>query len=114
MSKSREDKNSIEIPGIPQTALARKPRHRPAANARMPRKKVTLALDVDIIAWFESKARHGGLDYNTHINQALRQYVIDLVGDKPASVPASLNERQRAEVRKLIDEVLTYKGFVAA
>jgi uncharacterized protein (DUF4415 family) len=99
----------LEIPEIPENAVLRKARHQLPVNARMPRKKMTLELDVDIIAWFESEARQGGLNRNEHINKALRQYIIDLVGDKPS--PPSLNKRQRDEVRKIIDETLTQKGF---
>jgi uncharacterized protein (DUF4415 family) len=104
------DQSALEIPEIPRDATLLEPRRRPAANARMPRKKVALELDVDLVAWFESEARRGGLNHNDHINKALRQYVTDLVGDKPSS-PA-LNKRQRQEIRKLIDETLTQKGFI--
>lgn len=112
MKKTNANKNSLEIPEILSNMPSRKPRHRPAANARLPRKKVTLELDVDVIAWLESEARRGGLDRNTHLNKILRQYIINLVGDEPASVSAALNESQRDEVRKLIDETLLRKGFV--
>jgi uncharacterized protein (DUF4415 family) len=108
--KSRVDNTSLEIPEIPPNAVLRPARHRPAANARMPRKKVTIALDADIFAWFESEARRGGLNHNDHINEALRKYITELVGDKPAS--PSLNKRQREEVRKLIDETLAGRGLV--
>ncbi|MDZ7291975.1 MAG: BrnA antitoxin family protein [candidate division KSB1 bacterium] len=110
MKKPRVDNNSLEIPEIPPNAVLRPPRHRPAANARMPRKKVTLALDADLLAWFESEARRGGLNHNDHINEALRQYIIALIGDKPAA--PSLSKQQRDEVRKLIDETLARKGLV--
>ena len=110
MKKPLVKSDSLEIPEIPPNAVLRPARHRPRANARMPRKKVTLALDVDIMAWFESEARkQGGLNHNDHINEVLRQYIIDLIGEKPAS--PSLSKRQRDEVRKLIDATLARKGF---
>ena len=109
MKKQQRSDTILEIPEIPENAVLRKARHQLPINARMPRKKMTLELDADIIAWFESEARHSGLNRNEHINKALRQYIIDLVGDQPA--PSALNKKQQAEVRKLINETLTQKGF---
>lgn len=99
----------MNIPEISPNAKVRKPRHLPTVNARMPRKKVALELDADILAWFESEARRGDLSRNDHINEALREYIIDLIGDKPPS--PSLNKQQRNEVQRLINEALARKGF---
>jgi uncharacterized protein (DUF4415 family) len=109
MKKLDINKADMNIPEISPNAKARRPRHLPTANARMPRKKVALELDADILAWFESEARRGDLSRNDHINEALREYIIDLIGDKPQS--PSLNKQQRNEVQRLINETLARKGF---
>jgi len=83
MKKSKD----WEVPELPPNAILRPVRHRPAANARIPRKKTLLEVDVDILAWFMGEAENGGLNHHDHINKALRQYIIDLVGDKPVSLP---------------------------
>jgi len=102
-----DDKADIEVPELAPTAKARRPRHRPTANARMPRKKVALELDVDVLAWFESEARRGDSNRNDHINEALRDYIINLIGDSPQS--PSLNRQQRNEVQRLINAALARK-----
>jgi len=109
MKKLDINKADINIPELSPNSKARKPHHLPTANARMPRKKVTLELDVDILAWFEAQAQSGDLSRNDHINEALREHIIDLIGDKPQS--PSLNKQQRNEVQRLINETLTRKGF---
>ncbi len=109
MKKQQISDATLEIPEIPENAVLRRARHQLPINARMPKKKVTLDLDVDILAWFESEARRGGLNRNDRINEILRQYIIDLVGDKPAS--PSLSKQQRDEVRKIVDDTLVRKGF---
>lgn len=38
------------------------------------KRRVTLDLDADVIAWFEADAKDG-IGCQTHINQALREYV---------------------------------------
>ncbi len=38
------------------------------------KKRLTLRLDVDVVAWFKGHAR-GGRGYQTDINRALREYV---------------------------------------
>jgi len=110
MKKTNNNRNDWEVPELPPNAVLRPPRRRPPADARLPQKKVTLALDVDIIAWFKGEAENGGLNYTDHINKALRQYIIDLVGDKPVARPRHL--RQKAE--KPITENLTEKDFAPA
>jgi hypothetical protein len=58
------------------------------------------------------EAERGGLNHTDHINKALRQYIIELVGDKPVSLPR--RERQSHKVQKSIDETLPPKGFAQA
>jgi hypothetical protein len=76
----------------------------------MPQKKITLPIDVDIIAWFKGEAERGGLNHTDHISKALRQYIIDLVGDKPVSQPR--HKRQSRKAQKSIDETLSPTGLV--
>lgn len=104
MKKRQIDDRTLEIPEIPPDAVLRRSRHQLPANARMPRKKVLLELDVEIVSWFEAEARCSDLNRNDHINEALRHYIIDLVGDKSQS--PSLNKHQRNEVQRLINETL--------
>jgi uncharacterized protein (DUF4415 family) len=40
------------------------------------KQQLTLRLDADVIAWFRGKAR-GGKGYQTIINKALREYVME-------------------------------------
>lgn len=81
------------------------------ANSKMPKRKVTLALEADLIAWFEAEARQGGLTSTDHINKALRKYIVDLVADNSPEPASSLSARQRDEVKKLINESLRRKGL---
>jgi hypothetical protein len=53
MKKLLVEQTDLEIPEIPPNAVLRPARHQPSANARIPRKKTMLDLDVDIIAWFK-------------------------------------------------------------
>ena len=110
MKKFSIDQKDWEVPELPPDAILRPPRRRPAANARIPRKKTLLEVDVDILAWFKGEAQNGGLNYTDHINNALRQYIIDLVGDKPVARPRHI--RQKAV--KPIAETLTEKDFAPA
>jgi len=110
MKKFPVAQNDWEVPELPPNAVLRPARHRPAANARIPRKRTLLEVDVDIIAWFKGEAECGGLNHHDHINKALRQYIIDLIGDKPVARPRHL--RQKTE--KPITETLTEKDFAPA
>ncbi len=112
MKKTNINRNDWEVPELPPNAVLRPPRRRPPANACIPQKKITLPIDVDLIAWFKGEAENGGLNHHDHINKALRQYIIDLVGDKPVSLPR--HKRQNPEAQQLIDETLAEKGFAQA
>lgn len=112
MKKTNVNRNDWEVPELPPNAVLRPPRRRPPTNARMPQKKLTLPIDVDIIAWFKAEAECGGLNHTDHINKALRQYIIDLIGDKPNALPR--HKRQKPKARNLIDETSTQKGFAQA
>jgi uncharacterized protein (DUF4415 family) len=101
---------SDEIPEIPRGAQFRKSRHEVSPNAQMPKRTLRLGLETDIWAWFQAEERNGGLNCEEHINQALRQYIITLIGDEPASI-APLSKKQREEVQNLIEETLAQKGF---
>ncbi|MBI3926027.1 MAG: BrnA antitoxin family protein [Armatimonadetes bacterium] len=46
-------------------------------TARLPTRRVTIALDEDIIAIFKAEALRGGPPYQVAINQALRAYLHD-------------------------------------
>ncbi len=72
MKKTNVNRNDWEVPELPPNAVLRPPRRRPPTNARMPQKKITLPIDVDIIAWFKAEAECGGLNRTDHINKALR------------------------------------------
>lgn len=39
------------------------------------KQQLTLRLDADVVAWFKGRAP-GGRGYQTHINRALREYVL--------------------------------------
>ncbi|NWG23454.1 MAG: BrnA antitoxin family protein [Pseudorhodoplanes sp.] len=41
---------------------------------RPAKRRITLRLDADVLAWFKRRAR-GGRDYQADINRALREYV---------------------------------------
>ena len=84
MKKNKNNKTLVEfeVPEIPKNAQPRKPRHSPGADAKMPRKKTTLDLDVDIIAWLEAEQRRSGLNVNNHVNMILRQYITALIGEQ--------------------------------
>lgn len=109
--KKQPDDAAVEIPEIPASARLKKSRLDVPANAMMPKRKVTLALEADLIAWFEAEARQGGLTSTEHINKALRKYIVDLVADKSSEPTSSLSARQRDEVKKLINESLRRKGL---
>lgn len=109
--KKQHDEAAVEIPEIPASARLKKTRHDVPANAMMPKRKVTLALEADLIAWFEAEARQGGLTSAEHINKALRKYIVNLVADKAPAPASSLSARQRDEVKKLINESLRRKGL---
>jgi uncharacterized protein (DUF4415 family) len=104
MKKTKVNRNDWEVPELPPNAVLRPPRRRPPTNARMPQKKITLPIDVDIIAWFKGEAVRGGLNHTDHINKALRQYIIDLIGDKPVSQPS--HKRQDAKAHPCVSETL--------
>jgi uncharacterized protein (DUF4415 family) len=97
MKKLPVDHTDLEIPEIPPNAVLRPARHQPSANARIPRKKTMLDLDIDIIAWFKGEAERGGLNHTDHINKALRQYIVDLIGDKPVSLPRHKRQDLKAQ-----------------
>jgi uncharacterized protein (DUF4415 family) len=40
------------------------------------KQQITLRIDADLIAWFKSKMPHGERGYQTSINRALREYII--------------------------------------
>ncbi len=112
MKKPQINENDLNVPELPPNAVLRPPRRRPPTNARMPQKKITLPIDVDIIAWFKGEAERGGLNHTAHINKALRQYIIDLIGDKPVSLPR--HKPQDLKAQKTINEKLSTKGLVQA
>jgi uncharacterized protein (DUF4415 family) len=76
MKKLPVEQTDLKIPEIPPNAVLRPARHQPSANARIPRKKTMLDLDIDIMAWFKGEAERGGLNHTDHINKALRQYIL--------------------------------------
>jgi len=113
MTRSRSTaKPSDEIPEIPRGAQLRKSRHQVSPNAQMPKQNLRLGLEADVLAWFQAEERNGGLSCEEHINQALRQYLITLIGDEPASI-TPLSKKQRDEVRNLIEETLAQGDVVS-
>jgi uncharacterized protein (DUF4415 family) len=111
-NKSGDALIDLDVPEIPRNAQPRKPRHRPSADAKMPRKKTTLDLDVDIIAWLEAEQRRSRLNVNNHVNLILRQYITSLIGDQSTYAAMPLTDRQRDEVKQIIEESLSQKGLV--
>jgi uncharacterized protein (DUF4415 family) len=111
-NKSSEALIDFDVPKIPQNAQPRKPRHRPDEDAKIPQKKMTLDLDVDIIAWLEAEQRRSKLNVDKRINMILRQYITALIGDQSTYAAMPLTDRQRDEVKEIIDESLVQKGLV--
>lgn len=65
----------------------------PVAAADPSKQRITIRLDADVITHFKNIVHdHGGGNYQTLINQALRQYIED--GDK------SLEKRLRKIIRE--------------
>lgn len=113
MKKNKNNKTlvDLEVPEISKNAQPRKPRHRLGADAKMPQKKMTLELDVDIIAWLEAEQRRSRLNVNNHVNMILRQYITALIGDQSTYAAMPLTERQRDEVKEIIEESLAQRGL---
>lgn len=109
--KKQHDEPAVVIPEIPASARLKKSRHHVPANAMVPKRKVTLALEADLIAWFEAEARQGGLTSAEHINKALRKYIVERIADESSEPASSLSARQRDEVKKLIRESLRRKNL---
>ncbi len=87
MKRSRSnDNNSEEIPEILPATKFRRSRHELSPNVQMPKRKVRVALEADLLAWFQAQERCGGLDCEEHINKALRQYVINPIGDRTEAI----------------------------
>jgi len=92
----RELSDSTDVPSIPESATVRESRHKPNVNAELPKRNLSLKVDADIVAWFEAEARRGGLRSDEHINHVLRQYIINLIGDKPPKSDTTLQMKSRA------------------
>lgn len=75
MSRRRETAEELpkEVSGLGGWRPAR---HRAdVAVAEVPRRRVTIRLDEDVLAIFKAEALAGGLPYQVGINQALRAYL---------------------------------------
>jgi hypothetical protein len=51
---------------------ARRP---PIAAASSTKRRITIRLDEDVVAWFREQVGGGGVGYQTLINRALREYI---------------------------------------
>lgn len=58
----------------------------------------------------KGEAENGGLNHTDHINKALRQYIIALIGDKPVAQPRHIQQK----AQKPIAETLAEKDFASA
>lgn len=64
------------------------------------KERITIRLDADILNWFRQQANEqGGGNYQTMINQALREYIL--------SHQVSLEEMVRRVVREELDQYRT-------
>lgn len=61
--------------------------------------RITIRLDDDILNWFKEQVHHaGGGNYQTHINQALREYI----RGKQEPLEATLRRVIREEIRSAV------------
>ena len=70
---NRADEMPVDVSDMAAWGRAR--RIVDVVNAKVPARRVTLNLDVDIIAAFKAEALQGGPPYQVAINQALRSYL---------------------------------------
>jgi uncharacterized protein (DUF4415 family) len=70
-----EQIDTREMPEVRDWSGARR-----GALYRPVKQQITLRIDADVIEWFKAQAR-GGEGYQTNINRALREYVVQHQGD---------------------------------
>ncbi|GEM_PF-3051057 len=103
--KSNGKNRNLEIPEIPANAKLRPLHRRPAKGARLPQEQVKLHLEKHIMTWFRHEAQRQKREVDLFINEALRRFIIQRVGD-PEFQAGGLNPMQRAEVQTLVSEML--------
>ncbi|MFQ5633284.1 MAG: hypothetical protein ACE5I1_31350, partial [bacterium] len=74
-------------------------------NANLPDEQVNLRLQKHILAWFRLESKRHNKQVDVFINEALRQFIIQKVGDPEFQID-SLNPVQRAEVQAIVKEML--------
>ncbi|MFQ5629729.1 MAG: BrnA antitoxin family protein [bacterium] len=104
-NKAKTSKSKQDIPEIPTNAELKPLHHRPTKGARLPKEEVKIRIEKHIIAWFRLKAQDQKCDFDGFINEALRQYIIQKIGD-PEIRAGGLNSAQRAEVQAIVHEIL--------
>ncbi len=113
MKKSDASTVDSSVPEIPRNARSRVPRHRPSqVNAKIPRRKTTINLDINTFAWLEAEQERLGTDRNNLLNDILREYIVRRVGDRAVLDTAQLTSKQRDEVKKIVEESLSRKGLI--
>jgi len=106
MRQKNNGKNrNLEIPEIPANAKLRPLHRRPEKGARLPQEQVKLLLEKHIMTWFRYEAQRQKREVDAFINDALRQFIIQRVGD-PEFQTGGLNPIQRIEVQTLVSEIL--------
>jgi uncharacterized protein (DUF4415 family) len=106
--KTNGKNRNLEIPEIPANAKLRSLHRRPAKNARLPQEQVKLYLEKHIMTWFRGEAQRQKRDVDLFINEALRQFIKQRVGD-PEFQTGGLNPIQRAEVQAVVSEMLALR-----
>ena len=103
--KNNGKNRDLEIPEIPANAKLHPLHRRPAKGARLPAEHIKLRLEKHILAWFRYEAQRQKREVDAFINEALRQFIIQRVGD-PEFQTGGLNPVQRAEVQVVVSEML--------
>jgi uncharacterized protein (DUF4415 family) len=106
MKQKANGKNrNLEIPEIPAHAKLRPLHRRPAKGARLPQEQVKLHLEKHIMTWFRHEAQRQKREVDAFINEALRRFIIQRIGD-PEFQTGGLSPLQRAEAQTLVSEML--------
>jgi len=103
--KTNGKNRDLKIPEVPANAKLRSLHRRPAKGARLPQERVSLHLEKHIMTWFRYEAQRQKREVDVFINEALRQFIIERVGD-PEYQTGGLNPLQRAEVQAVVSEML--------
>jgi len=103
--KTNGKNRDLEIPEIPANVKLRPLHRRPIKSARLPQEQVKLHLEKHIMTWFRYEAQRQKREVDVFINEALRQFITQRVGD-PEFQTGGLNPMQRAEVQTLVSEML--------